>query len=334
MEGVTPGSDKKAVWPWVELVILIIALATVAAWYYFGNSISSTPSQSISTPASTGTWKEGGGAVSGKYADADVVDLGNGKFRMYYSVEPEVAGNKLEIYSATSSDGKTWQQENGTRKTMATFPDAIKLPDGRFRIYYQNAGVIKSATSTDGLTFTDEPGTRIAKDETGFNLESVGAQTTTQLDDGTFVMAYRGTINIPYQGKDKVPNQNTQLYFYATSTDGLTFTKKGLALDSRNDTLNGLTDGGEWFKWSPSSDSEQVDLRLYFWTYAGVYHVNYKSGKFTTDPTFDFMNQKTDALNKFPQNPPGDPTLAKIGEQWFMYYGQHTKGIYYATYSN
>jgi hypothetical protein len=33
----------------------------------------------------------------------------------------------------------------------------------------------------------------------------------------------------------------------------------------------------------------------------------------------------------FPENPPGDPTLIEINDKWFMYYGQHTKGIYYAT---
>lgn len=327
MEGMPPEGNKKAVWPWVVLVILLVALATVVAWYYLGNKKTVSTGTTTQPASNGGKWQEAGVAVSGKYADADVIELANGKFRLYYSVEPEVAGNNFELFSATSSDGITWQQESGTRKTMATFPDVIKLSDGRWRMYFQNAGVIKSAISTDGLTFTDEPGTRISKDETGYNLENVGAQTTTQLNDGSFVMAYRGTINTPYQGKDKVPNQNTQLYFYATSTDGLTFTKKGLALESRNDTLNGLTDGGEWVKWADG------DLRLYFWTYTGVYHVTYAAGKFTAEPTFDFMNQKTSAMNKFPQDPPGDPTLAKIGNQWFMYYGQHTKGIYYATYS-
>lgn len=53
---------------------------------------------------------------------------------------------------------------------MATFPDVIKLADGRFRMYFQNAGVIKSAISTDGLTWQDEAGTRIDKTENGFNL--------------------------------------------------------------------------------------------------------------------------------------------------------------------
>jgi hypothetical protein len=270
-------------------------------------------------------WKVGGVAIAGQFADADVVDLGGGQFRMYYAIEPEVQGNNLEVYSATSTNGKTWTKEDGTRKTMATFPDVVKLPDGTWRMYFQNAGVVKSATSTDGLTFTDEPGTRIDKTESGFNLDNVGAQSTTILPDGDFLMIYCGTINEPYQTTDKLPNKNTQLYFYATSSDGLTFTKKGIAIDSRDDNLYGFSGGAEFVKWNSG------ELRAYFWSYSGVYHTVYTNGTFSA-PTFDFTNS-TDSKNKFPQNPPCDPTLAKIKDTWYMYYGQHTKGIYYATLS-
>src|SRR3989304_9726208 len=61
-------------------------------------------------------WQEKGVAIAGKYADAEVVDLGNGQYRMYYSIEPEVPGNNLEIYSSTSADGVHWTKEAGTRK--------------------------------------------------------------------------------------------------------------------------------------------------------------------------------------------------------------------------
>ena len=102
------------------------------------------------------TWQMGGVAIAGKYADADVVDLENGNYRMYYSLEPEVAGFNGQVYSALSSDGISWTQETGTRKEGATFPSVIKLPDGRYRMYFQNAGVIKSAISSDGLAWQEE----------------------------------------------------------------------------------------------------------------------------------------------------------------------------------
>jgi len=41
--------------------------------------------------------------------------------------------------------------------------------------------------------------------------------------------------------------------------------------------------------------------------------------------------KKENAMQRFPSSPPGDPTLGKVGDKWFMYYGQHTKGIFYAS---
>ena len=274
------------------------------------------------------TWKLGEVAIAGTYADAEIVELGNDNYRMYYSIEPEVPGNKLEVFSATSTDGINWNKEEGIRKEFATFPDIVKLPDGRFRMYFQNAGVIKSATSHDGLIWIDDPGIRIDKIELGFKLEDVGAQGTILLEDGTYIMAYRGTVNEPYRTAEKIPNKDTHIYFWATSKDGLAFEKKGLAIDSRNDVLLGAADGAEWVRWDHATG--KIELRVYFWSYAGIYHVTYQDGTFS-EPVFDFTNNQ-DKMAKFPPNPPADPTLAKINGKWFMYYGQHTKGIYYATF--
>ncbi|PIS07922.1 hypothetical protein COT78_01050 [Candidatus Berkelbacteria bacterium CG10_big_fil_rev_8_21_14_0_10_43_13] len=330
--------------------IIVILLILVAGIYYFVNknkkvetssSTSSTTGNTASTSEkSTETkevWQDGQVAVAGNFADAEIADLGGGQFRMYYSVEPEVPNNKLEVYSAISTDGQTWTKESGERKKMATFPDVIKLPDGTWRMYFQNAGVIKSAISADGLNWTDEPGTRVDKTESGFDLENVGAQSTTILADGSFVMIYRGAINEPYTAGGKVPNSTTDIYFWATSKDGLTWQKQGLAIDSRDSILLGMADGAEWVNWdssmastgSPQASSGQAELRVYFWSYTGIYHTVFANNTFSA-PVFDFTNNK-DANIKFSPNPPGDPTLAKIKGTWYMYYGQHTKGIYYAT---
>lgn len=283
------------------------------------------PSSMLGGPAGNEkNWKEIGVAISGTYADAEVVDLGDGKFRMYYSAEPEVLGNKLEIFSATSTDGINWTKEVGIRKTFATFPDVVKLPDGRWRLYFQNMGVIKSAISSDGLNWTDETGVRVNQKEAGFSVETVGAQSTTRLADGTYIMVYRGVENKPY-GTERLPNQTTSNYFYAVSTDGITFAKKGLAVDARNEILKGFADGAEWVKW------DNGELRLYFWSYGGVYHVVYKDGVFSNIPIFDFTNQPGQIMSP---NPPSDPTIVKVNGKWLMYYGQHTKGIYYATLNN
>ncbi|HLB95409.1 MAG TPA: hypothetical protein VJK26_00700 [Patescibacteria group bacterium] len=308
----------KILW-WSVLGLAVLGLGFLG-WRILGNKQESQPVSEKTKSAPT--WQEQGVAIAGKFADAEIVDLGGGKYRLYYSVEPEVSGNKLEMYSSTSTDGITWTKEEGIRKEFATFPDVVKLPDGTFRLYFQNAGVIKSATSKDGLTWQDEPGMRIDKEESGFTLENVGAQSTFQLDDKTYLMVYRGTINEPYKTTEKLPNQETHLYFWATSKDGLSFEKKGIAFDSRNETLLGATDGAEWVRW------DDGELRIYFWSYSGVYHVVYEDDTFS-ELVFDFTNNK-DTQAKFAPDPPGDPTLAKIDNQWLMYYGQHTKGIYYA----
>lgn len=269
----------------------------------------------------TGLWVEGNAAISGKYADADVITLDDGKYRMYYSEEPEVPGFKGQVYSALSSDGNNWAQEDGTRMEWAIFPSVIKLQDGRFRMYFQNQGVIKSTVSSDGLLWKDEAGTRIdIANNAGFKLENVAAPTVIKVND-EYILVYRGTINEKYPAP--VPNNNIQLLLWATSKDGLAFEKKGIALDSRNDIFYGLLDGPEFVKW------DNHEIRLYFWSYKGIYHLTYNDGVFSKDAIFDYTTNDN-PLNPFPENPPSDPTLAKITDKWFMYYGQHEKGIFYA----
>ncbi|MCX6780095.1 MAG: hypothetical protein NT034_02865 [Candidatus Magasanikbacteria bacterium] len=110
---------------------------------------------------------------------------------------------------------------------------------------------------------------------------------------------------------------------WATSQDGLNFEKKGIALDSRNDEFKGFLDGCEFVKWDDNS------LRMYFWSYKGIYHTEFKDNKFSATAQFDYSNN-ADSKMDFPMSPPSDPTVIKIGGKWFMYYGQHTKGIDYA----
>lgn len=273
--------------------------------------------QKPETPA----WKEGSVAIAGKYADADIVDLGNGKYRMYYSAEPEVPGFNGQVYSALSSDGINWNNENGERIDGATFPSVIKTSDGKYRMYFQNKGVIKSAISNDGVSWKEESGTRMdASNNAGLKLESVLAPTVIK-DGNEYIMVYAGAINEKYP--EKVPNNEMHLFLWATSTDGLNFEKKGIALDSRNNEFKGWLDGAEFTQWDDNS------LRLYFWGYKGIYHIEFTSGKFSQDPVLDFTIV-TGPNIMFPANPPSDPTLAKINGKWLMYYGQHTKGIYYA----
>lgn len=277
-------------------------------------------------------WKEGDFAVAGTYADASVVQIENKKWRLYYAIQPEVQGNNFEVYSSTSTDGKTWAQEPGTRKTMATFPEVIKTSEGKYRMYYQNAGEIRSASSTDGLLFTDDAGTRIDRTNSlGLTFDNVAAPAVSLLDDKTYLMVYRGTMNNRYAAD--TPNPTTQVLLWATSEDGLTFTKQGMAVDSRDDTLRGQLDGPYIVKWDDDK------YHVFATTYSGVYEFIFDGKKFGKG-TLAFA-LATDSPLPVGQNvrppdvaPPGDPTIAKINDTWFMYYGgsRDKNGIRYATY--
>jgi len=303
----------------IGIIILVVGAFIAANQFPKWDGEKNLSSVQVPVP----TWKFGGGAVLGKYADADVVTLSTNQYRMYYSPEPEVSGFKGQVYSAISSDGKNWTKEAGTRMEWATFPSVIKLSDGKYRMYFQNQSVIKSAVSNDGLAWTNETGVRINdQNSVGLKLVNVAAPTIMKIGDD-YVMVYRGTINQKYPAQ--VPNSDTQLLLWATSKDGLNFEKKGIVLDSRTSVFQGLLDGPEFVKWSDGS------IRLYFWSYRGIYHLDFKNSVFSQTAQFDYTTS-SDSRNQFPINPPGDPTLTQINGTWFMYYGQHESGIYYATY--
>src|SRR3989344_866122 len=129
-------------------------------------------------------WKLGGTAIAGKYADADIIALGDGRYRMYYSAEPEIENFKGQVYSAVSSDGITWNKEDGTRIEWAVFPSVMKLSDGKYRMYFQSQGVIKSAISSDGLSWVQESGTRMdASNSLDISFVGVGAPTVIRTGD-------------------------------------------------------------------------------------------------------------------------------------------------------
>ena len=262
-------------------------------------------------------WIDKGLVIPGTYADSDIVDIGDGKYRIYYSLEPEVAGFNGQVYSAISSDGVNWETETGTRKEQATFPSVIKLSDGKYRMYFQNSDVIKSAISSDGLTWTDESGTRMnTENNLGLTFRNVLAPTVMKIGS-EYVMVYAGAIEEKYSG-EMVPNSETHVLLWATSQDGLTFEKKGMAVDSRNSVFKGWLDGPEFIDW-------EGETRLYFWSYFGIYHVVFSNGDFS-DEKLDFTTSED--TSQFPSSPPADPTMMKINGVWVMYYGGHQTGIY------
>ena len=186
-------------------------------------------------------------------------------------------------------------------------------------MYLKNGGVIKSAKSTDGLKWTDESGTRVdTKNSEGFTFTRVAGPTTIY-DGKKYIMAYSGTFSGKY--KD-APNNEKAVLMWATSTNGLKFDVQGMALDTRNDKYYGFADTPDLIRWDDGK------IKMFFWGYFGVYESTFTGTDFT-EPAMVYEAKNENPMHRFPSSPPGDPTLGKIDDQWYMYYGQHTKGIFY-----
>lgn len=266
-------------------------------------------------------WQDGREALKGPYGAAEVVELGNGRYRMYYDI---VNNPQAGIYSASSSDAVHWKPEPGIRKESGNWPSVVRQSNGSWRMYFHSNNIIKSAVSADGLGWTEEPGTRMdADNKAGLTLGDVSEPTVRQLVDGTYLMVYTGIIG-QQDNNSTSNNSKTSLFLWATSSDGVTFDKQGIALDSRNDVFKGQINGPQLVKWTDNT------MHLFFWGKKGIYESPFKNNSFV-DPRVAF----TKAGNNTPNiSPPADPALLKVGDKWFMYYQEPNKGIYYATLGN
>ena len=126
-----------------------------------------------------------------------------------------------------------WTAEAGIRLADAVSTSTIKLSDGTYRTYYVGVGAIYSAVSTDGLTFSQEAGKRL---DVGSPGDPDSAQAVNpcviQLSDG-YRMYYDGL-----DGNDPSSQTAIRRILSAYSADGLTFTREGIRIDSKNDLLD------------------------------------------------------------------------------------------------
>ncbi len=111
------------------------------------------------------TWQQGSVQLESPMnfggADPEVVLLPDDKLRIYYVVFPMIGQPgmidpeiKNKVFSAVSSDGINFQEEDGVRFEHAqiTDPDVVKIGDKWFMYLAQGPRLI-AATSPDGLSF-------------------------------------------------------------------------------------------------------------------------------------------------------------------------------------
>jgi predicted GH43/DUF377 family glycosyl hydrolase len=157
---------------------------------------------------------------------------------MWYSGTPEDGGPSA-IFIATSTNGTTWTRGNGGAPVLQGSPlsfdqDGVYGPDvvydpadpvAPYRMWYSGRagvfGAIGYATSTDGLSWVKYPGTgqlplAVLTHGPAGSADSFSAADPSVLKDGT-------TWKMWYTGDDS----NKKRVAYATSTDGITWSKGG-----------------------------------------------------------------------------------------------------------
>ena len=234
------------------------------------------------------------------------------------------------IISLYSDDGLSWEFEDGTRIASGAFPDAVILPDGRVRVYYQGKGVIASAISSDGgLTFSEEPGTRVGTGWHGdIDPDNVGAPTTVILPDGRFRMYYRAGDE-----DDRWMNNLKSVILSAISDDGLNFTPEQGVRVSPEDWISPMAPSDMSYLDGPDALlTAEGRVKLYFWgvqVCTGVCLAESEDGLLFEQVEQVFPNDKT----PFEVNA-GDPTILPLAEgRWLMYFGNgigHDQGIWIA----
>ena len=277
--------------------------------------------QPVGAAGSEPTWGMTGTRVAiGANADADVAVFPDGSVRLYY----QVIGRERNVVSHVSTDnGATWTREPGNRISNAAFPSLLQMPDKSWRMYIQtNIGMttgIAYATSADGVTWQAPTSLVLTIGGEPYAIDTVGGHSILRLKDGTYLMAYIGTAG------------QAGSLFWATSPDGIAWTKKGFVIDARDEiALHHVgIDGAELVQWDDNT------VKLYFRGFTGIEVVEYVNGAFTS-PSQTVIRQ----VNGKYAIVPGDPTLGYYGGRWHLFHGmgpksdssQPDEGIYEASY--
>jgi hypothetical protein len=134
--------------------------------------------------------------------------------------------------SPAAKKAESWIRDSMIFMPNTTSTDTHKISDGLFRMFLNSQGSIAYAESADGKTFSSPISTEITEDA-GKMLSNPAAL---QLADNSWIMLYeQAPQQKPGQKQGSPGTANQRNLYLATSTDGKTFIKQGIAIDSRVD---------------------------------------------------------------------------------------------------
>lgn len=186
-----------------------------------------------------------------------VLKFGPSDYRMWYEAVP--APNQSYVGYATSKDGKLWTKqgslpsldpstdwEGGTNGEVS--PNSILIENGVFKLWYHSFGTdgkrrIGYATSTDGLTWTKRSTPVLDVGPPGSHEDQHVVEPRVFKLGSQYRMYYTG---------NEVGNSGigTARWFYATSNDGINWTRRGQLWTKLTDNGFGIVfDGVRWHAW-------------------------------------------------------------------------------------
>ena len=223
--------------------------------------------------------------------------------------------NSTQIEPIVETISFSWEKDSGSRIVDGSVPFIHKLKDGRVRLYYCNEMGILSAISKDGLIFTKEQGIRISPG-TGFEIQ-VCDPTIVDLSSGKMRMYYKGA-----NSQNPGPGQSVHKIYSATSSDGLTFQKEGLRIDSETSGDN------DWASVPDAIILPDGQVRIYYVTASEMQH---GIGSAISSDGLNFIKESGLRVPNLV-----DPALVRMGDKYVLFaasiderFAKVPKGIYY-----
>ena len=231
-------------------------------------------------------------------------------------IEETQNSEDTQVESVTEKLSFSWNKDSGSRIEDGSVPFIHKLKDGKNRLYYCNSKGILSAVSNDGVSFTKEQGVRVSPGE-GFE-SFVCDPTIVDLQDGRMRMYYKGA-----DSQNPGPGKSIHKIYSAVSSDGLTFQKEGLRIDSETNGDNG---------WASVPDAIVLSdgrVRIYYVTAAAMEH---GIGSAISSDGLNFVKEPGLRIPNLV-----DPALIRIKDKYVLFaasiderFASLPKGIYYS----